>query len=64
LGGTAVYVTPGSSKAIAECLEALLTAPLDNSEISESCVRRASRYSWEKSAYRYRSIMGNRFRES
>jgi glycosyltransferase involved in cell wall biosynthesis len=59
LGDAVAYVTPSSSKAIAECLEALLTAPLDKSEASERGVRRASRYSWEKSACRYRAIMQN-----
>ena len=59
LGDAAMYVEPKNTKAIAECLETMLTAPPERKKAAEKCIERASLYSWENAARRYQSIMEN-----
>ena len=59
LGDAAVYVDPGNTKEIAECLEATLTASTGKKSASEKCLERASLYNWDKAASKYLSVMGD-----
>ena len=59
LGDAAMYVEPGSAGKIAESIEAMLTAPPGGERTALKLLERASLYSWDKAAGKYRSIMEN-----
>jgi glycosyltransferase involved in cell wall biosynthesis len=57
LADAAEYVDPNDAEAVAGRLEELTLKSSDRKSVAEKCVKRASLFSWDKSALEYEKIM-------